>query len=332
MSAPALRTWGRGDRVVVTGGAGFVGSWLCDRLVADGVRVWCVDSLITGSRANVAGLEGDPLFTFVEADVCDGLDVPGPLDLIMHLASPASPLHYLREPLATLQAGSRGTTQALDLAARTGARFLLASTSEVYGDPLVHPQPETYWGNVNPIGPRSVYDEAKRFSEALTAAYRREGLVDTVIARIFNTFGPRMALDDGRVVPAFVTQALSGDPLTVAGDGSQTRSLCFVEDTVEGLLRLAGSEGSGPVNIGSDLETTICELAALVLDLTGSASSLVHVELPEDDPRLRRPDLARAHTLLGWSPRTPVREGLERTVRWIADELGLAAVIPAQPA
>ena len=332
MSAPALRTWGRGDRVVVTGGAGFVGSWLCDRLVADGVRVWCVDSLITGSRANVAGLEGDPLFTFVEADVCDGLDVPGPLDLIMHLASPASPLHYLREPLATLQAGSRGTTQALDLAARTGARFLLASTSEVYGDPLVHPQPETYWGNVNPIGPRSVYDEAKRFSEALTTAYRREGLVDTVIARIFNTFGPRMALDDGRVVPAFVTQALSGDPLTVAGDGSQTRSLCFVEDTVEGLLRLAGSEGSGPVNIGSDLETTICELAALVLDLTGSASSLVHVELPEDDPRLRRPDLARAHTLLGWSPRTPVREGLERTVRWIADELGLAAVIPAQPA
>ncbi|WP_295657238.1 NAD-dependent epimerase/dehydratase family protein, partial [uncultured Nocardioides sp.] len=214
----------------------------------------------------------------------------------------------------------------------TGARFLLASTSEVYGDPLVHPQPETYWGNVNPIGPRSVYDEAKRFSEALTEAHRREGLVDTVIARIFNTFGPRMALDDGRVVPAFVTQALSGDPLTVAGDGSQTRSLCYVEDTVEGLLRLAGSEGSGPVNIGSDRETTICELAALVLDLTGSASSLVHVELPEDDPRLRRPDLARAHTLLGWSPRTPVREGLERTVRWIADELGLAAVIPAQRA
>ncbi|WKN46748.1 UDP-glucuronic acid decarboxylase family protein [Nocardioides sp. Arc9.136] len=305
---------------VVTGGAGFVGSWLCQRLLADGHEVWCVDSFVTGGRDNVAHLLHDPRFHLVVADVCDPFDVPGEVDLVLHLASPASPVHYLRMPVETLMVGSRGTTNALDLAERKGARFLMASTSEVYGDPLEHPQRETYWGNVNPIGPRSVYDEAKRFSEALTTAYREHRGVDTVIARIFNTYGPRMADQDGRVVPTFVHQALAGEPLTVAGDGSQTRSLCFVEDTVDGLLRLAASGEPGPVNIGNDQELTVLQIAELITELTGSDSRVDFVDLPTDDPKVRRPDIGRAEQLLGWRPSTPVREGLSRTVRWMAGE------------
>ncbi|WP_435741278.1 UDP-glucuronic acid decarboxylase family protein [Nocardioides sp. SYSU DS0663] len=310
---------------VVTGGAGFVGSWLCQRLLADGHEVWCIDSLVTGRRDNIAHLLPDPCFTFVEADVCEPFDVPGDVDLVLHLASPASPVHYLRMPIETLQVGSTGTTNALDLAERKQARFLMASTSEVYGDPLEHPQRETYWGNVNPVGPRSVYDEAKRFSEALTTAYRDHRGVDTVIARLFNTYGPRMAHQDGRVVPTFVHQALLGEPLTVAGDGSQTRSLCFVEDTVEGLLRLAASGERGPVNIGNDRELTVLEIAEVVKEITGSDSPIEFIDLPTDDPKVRRPDISRAEELLGWRPRTPVRDGLSRTVAWMAAERAEAA-------
>ncbi|MCW2815196.1 MAG: NAD-dependent epimerase/dehydratase [Nocardioides sp.] len=312
---------------VVTGGAGFVGSWLCEQLLACGVQVVCVDSFLTGSPRNVEHLVGQdgPGFTLVEADVADGIPLPrsvsdAGVDVVFHLASPASPVHYLALPLQTLRAGSHGTENALLLAAEHGARFLLASTSEVYGDPLVHPQPEHYWGNVNPIGPRSVYDESKRFAEAVTSAYRRQG-VDATIARIFNTFGPRMAVDDGRVVSTFVAQALAGEPLTVAGDGSQTRSLCWVEDTVEGLVRLAASGHAGPVNIGNDVETTVLELADTVRELTDSTSPLRFVDLPEDDPRVRRPDLTVARRDLGWSPGTPARVGLERTVAWVSREL-----------
>jgi dTDP-glucose 4,6-dehydratase len=313
-----------GSHVVVTGGAGFVGSWLCERLLVEGARVWCVDSLLTGSRDNVAHLQsGD--FTLVEADICDGVPAPERVDLVMHLASPASPVHYHRWPLETLRVGSVGTTNALELAAAHDARFLLASTSEVYGDPLAHPQPESYWGHVNPVGPRSVYDEAKRFSEAVTSAYRRTRGVSTVIARIFNTFGPRMAVADGRVVPTFVQQALDGEPLTVAGDGSQSRSLCYFEDTVEGLLRLATSTCAGPVNIGNDEETTVLELADTIRGLTGSTSRLRFVDLPEDDPRVRRPDLTAARTQLGWSPSTPVEHGLKQTVGWITEQLAANA-------
>jgi dTDP-glucose 4,6-dehydratase len=313
-----------GQHVVVTGGAGFVGSWLCERLLGEGATVWCVDSMLTGSRDNVAHLRS-PAFTLIEADVCERIPVPGPVDLVMHLASPASPVHYHRWPLETLRVGSVGTTNALELAAAHDARFLLASTSEVYGDPQAHPQPESYWGHVNPVGPRSVYDEAKRFSEAVTAAYRRTRGVSTVIARIFNTYGPRMAVADGRVVPTFVQQALDGEPLTIAGDGSQSRSLCYVEDTVEGLLRLALSSSAGPVNIGNDDETTVLRLAERVRDLTGSDSRLRFVELPEDDPRVRRPDLTAARTELGWSPSTTLEEGLKQTVGWIAEQLAADA-------
>jgi dTDP-glucose 4,6-dehydratase len=305
---------------VVTGGAGFVGSWLCERLLADGHEVWAVDSLVTGRRDNVAHLLDDPCFHLVVTDVCDPFDVPGDVETVFHLASPASPVHYLRLPVETLMVGSRGTGNALDLAERKGARFLMASTSEVYGDPLEHPQRESYWGNVNPVGPRSVYDEAKRFSEALTTAYRDARGVDTVIARIFNTYGPRMADRDGRVVPTFVHQALAGEPLTVAGDGSQTRSLCFVEDTVDGLLRLAASGVPGPVNIGNDRELTVLQIAELVRELTGSDSPVELVDLPTDDPKMRRPDITLAEQALGWRPRTPVREGLSRTVQWMAEQ------------
>jgi dTDP-glucose 4,6-dehydratase len=307
-----------GARIVVTGGAGFLGSWLCERLVGEGATVVCVDSLVTGSRENVASLEAHPRFTVVRADVCDGIPVDGHVDMVFHLASVASPVHYLRLPLETLRTGSVGTTHALDLAARTGARFLLGSTSEVYGDPLEHPQHESYWGNVNPIGPRSVYDEAKRFAEASTAAYRRARGTDTTIARIFNTYGPRMALADGRVVPAFVQQALAGEPLTVAGDGSQTRSLCWVGDTVDGLVRLAASGEAGPVNIGGDVEITVLDLARRVIQLTRSSSTIEHVPLPQDDPQVRRPDLTQAEGLLGWRPRTPLDDGLTRTIEWMA--------------
>jgi dTDP-glucose 4,6-dehydratase len=311
-----------GARVVVTGGAGFLGSWLCRRLLAAGAEVVCLDSLVTGARDNVAELESRPQFTVVEADVCDPIAVHGPVDFVFHLASVASPVHYLRLPLETLRTGSVGTVHALDLAERTGARFILASTSEVYGDPLEHPQHESYWGNVNPLGPRSVYDEAKRFGEATTAAYRRARGVDTTIARIFNTYGPRMALDDGRVVPAFIQQALADEPLTVAGDGSQTRSLCWVEDTVDGLLRLAESSSAGPVNIGSEHETTVLALAATIRRLVGSASPIQFVPLPENDPQLRCPDITEAMGLLGWRPRMPLEDGLSATVEWVRARLG----------
>jgi dTDP-glucose 4,6-dehydratase len=312
---------GPGSRVVVTGGAGFVGSWLCERLLADGAEVVCVDSLVTGARDNVRHLEERPprsrAFTFVEADVCEPLpDVveSGPVDAVLHLASIASPVHYQRLPIETLRSGSVGTIAVLELAQRHGARFLLASTSEVYGDPEVHPQPESYWGHVNPVGPRSVYDESKRFAEAITMAYRRDRGVDTAIARIFNTYGPRMALDDGRVVPAFVTQALAGEPLTVFGEGTQTRSLCWVEDTVDGLVRLARSAEPGPVNVGGDRETTMLELAELVRALVGSHSAIRFLDLPEDDPKVRRPDCTLARELLGWEPTVALQEGLRRTI------------------
>ena len=311
-----------GSRVVVTGGAGFVGSWLCERLLGEGAAVWCVDNYATGSADKVAHLVEHPAFTLVQADVSDGIPDPGDVDLVMHLACPASPVHYLRLPLETLRVASAGTVHALDLAERHGARFVLSSTSEVYGDPLEHPQRESYWGHVNPIGPRSVYDEGKRFAEATTAAYHRARGVDVAIARIFNTYGPRMSLDDGRVVPTFLKQALRGEPLTVAGDGSQTRSLCWVEDTVDGLVRLACSTERGPVNLGNDEETTMLALARRIVEITGSRSEVRHVPLPEDDPRVRRPDISLARRVLGWVPTMSAEEGLKRTVRWMEETLG----------
>jgi dTDP-glucose 4,6-dehydratase len=310
-----------GGRAVVTGGAGFLGSWLCERLLDGGTEVVCVDNLATGAPGNLRHLEERPGFTFVDRDVSEALQVDGPVDSVFHLASPASPVHYLRLPIETMRVGSLGTMAALELAERHRARFLLASTSEVYGDPLVHPQPETYWGNVNPIGPRSVYDEAKRFSEALTMAYRRERDLDTGIVRIFNTYGPRMRLDDGRAIPSFMSQALSGKPITVAGDGRQTRSLCYVEDTVAGILALAGSDHPGPVNIGSPYELSMLELAQRIKDLTGSPSPIEFVDLPVDDPKVRRPDTRLAESVLGWTPRVEVEEGLKRTLEWMSESL-----------
>ena len=283
-----------------------------------GLEVVCVDNFVTGSHDNAAELLRRPGFSVLEQDVSIGLPVDGPVDWVLHLACPASPVDYLRLPIETMMVGSQGTKHALELAERHGARFLLASTSEVYGDPAVHPQPETYWGNVNPIGPRSVYDESKRFAEALTTAYRNERRVDTGIIRIFNTFGPRMRVDDGRAIPAFMSQALAGRPLTVAGDGSQTRSLCFVEDTVEGIVAMAASPHAGPVNIGSQDEMTMLELAERVRGLTGSRSPVEYVELPVDDPRVRRPDTTLAAKLLGWQPQVSIEEGLKRTLEWFA--------------
>jgi dTDP-glucose 4,6-dehydratase len=314
-----------GKRVVVTGGAGFVGSWVCERLLDLDAEVLCVDNLLTGAAENLGGMRDRRGFGFLEQDISAGLDVDGRVDAVLHLASPASPVHYLRWPVETLRVGSLGTMHALDLAERRHARFLLASTSEVYGDPLEHPQAETYWGNVNPVGPRSVYDESKRFAESLTTAYRTDRGVDACIARIFNTYGPRMRVDDGRAIPAFMSQALAGRPLTVAGDGTQTRSLCFVEDTVEGLLALAASKHSGPVNIGNGEEMTILELAERVVTLTGSSSGIEHVELPVDDPKVRCPDTTLARRLLGWQPVVPLDEGLKRTLEWFARQ-------PARPA
>ena len=305
-------------RVVVTGGAGFLGSHVCDVLVARGDDVVCVDNLCTGRHDNVAHLGGRANFTFVAGDVSAGIDVAGPVDLVMHLASPASPPEYLRLAIETLEVGSLGTMHTLRLARDKGARFFLASTSEVYGDPLVHPQPESYWGNVNPIGPRSVYDEAKRFAEAVTMAYHRERGVDVRISRIFNTYGPRMRADDGRVVTNFVTQALAGRPLTVYGQGSQTRSFCYVDDQVRGLVALPDSDHVGPVNIGNPDEFTVLELARAVLELTGSDSEIVFEPLPRDDPAQRRPDISLAAKVLGWEPRVALREGLERTIAWFS--------------
>ena len=294
---------------VITGGAGFLGSHLCDRLVADGLRVICVDNLETGSLQNVEHLRGD-LFHFVNHDITTHLEIEEPIDFVFHLASPASPIDYLRLPLQTLKVGSYGTHNALGLAKFKRARFLLASTSEVYGDPAVHPQPETYWGNVNPIGPRGVYDEAKRYAEALTMAYHRQQGVDTCIVRIFNTYGTRMRPHDGRAIPTFARQALANEPLTVFGDGSQTRSFCYVDDLVRGLVLLARSGEHLPVNIGNPRELSLLELAETVIRVTGSRSEIVFEALPVDDPQVRQPDITRARQLLGWEPQISLEDGL----------------------
>jgi dTDP-glucose 4,6-dehydratase len=306
-------------RAVVTGGAGFLGSHLCEHLLERGVEVVCLDNFLTGSAENVVHLVEHPGFRLVRCDVTDYVHVPGPVDLVLHFASPASPLDYLRMPIETLKVGSLGTLHTLGLAHEKGARYVLASTSEVYGDPLVHPQPEEYWGNVNPVGPRGVYDEAKRFSEALTTAYRTSKGTDTGIVRIFNTYGPRMRADDGRAIPAFVGQALDGRPLTVAGDGSQTRSICYVDDTVRGVLALACSDQPGPVNIGNPDELSMLRLAEWIVELTGSSSRIDHVDLPVDDPKVRRPDTRRARELLGWQPVVGSEDGLRRTISWFAE-------------
>jgi dTDP-glucose 4,6-dehydratase len=305
-----------GRRVVVTGGAGFLGSHLCEALVGRGDRVVAVDDMSTGVVDNVDSLLADPSFELVEADVSAGVPVEGPVDAVMHFASPASPPDYLARPLETLAVGSEGTRHSLALAAEHGARFILASTSEVYGDPVVHPQPETYWGNVNPVGPRSVYDEAKRFAEALTMATHRTTGLDVGILRIFNTYGPRLRPGDGRVVSNFLVQAIEGRPLTVYGDGSQTRSLCFVDDEVAGILALLDSDLTGPVNIGNPDELTVLELAHAVLALTGSSSTVVYEPLPTDDPTRRRPDITLARRELGWEPVVALEEGLRRTAEF----------------
>ena len=306
----------RRKRAVVTGGAGFLGSHLIERLLADGFEVLCLDNFLTGVRDNVEHLAVRDGFTLRDLDVTRTVEVSGPVDAVLHLASPASPVDYLRFPLQTLHAGSLGTFNALDLARAKHARFLLASTSETYGDPQVHPQPETYWGNVNPVGPRAVYDEAKRFAEAATTAYRSSHGVNTAIVRIFNTFGPRMRPCDGRAVPTFVHQALAGEPLTVAGDGTQTRSVCYVDDLVDGLVRVLHSDQAGPINIGNPHELTVLELAETIRRLTGSGSPISFVPRPVDDPGLRRPDTTLARTALGWEPRVTLEDGLLRTIGW----------------
>jgi dTDP-glucose 4,6-dehydratase len=300
--------------ILVTGGAGFLGSHLCDRFLKDGYSVVAMDNLITGSTDNFAHLEGCRDFRFIHQDVTDYIFLAQPIYAVVHFASPASPLDYHELPIQTLKVGSLGTHKALGLAKNKGARFLLASTSEVYGDPLIHPQPETYWGNVNPVGPRGVYDEAKRFAEALTMAYRRVHGVNTRIARIFNTFGPRMRLNDGRAIPAFMTQSLRGEPITVFGNGQQTRSFCYVTDLIEGITRLLHSDMQEPVNLGNPEEWTVLRMAETVRELAGSAAPIVHEELPEDDPRVRQPDISLARKHLQWTPRTPIAEGLKATL------------------
>jgi dTDP-glucose 4,6-dehydratase len=311
---------------VITGGAGFLGSHLCERLLAEGHRVTCVDNLLTGNRDNLAHLFDRPEFRFVEHDVSKPFEIDGPVDYVLHFASPASPIDYLELPIQTLKVGSLGTHNTLGLAKAKQARFLLASTSEVYGDPLVHPQPETYWGNVNPVGPRGVYDEAKRFAEAMAMAYHRTHGLSVRIVRIFNTYGPRMRLRDGRVVPAFVSQALNGEPMTVFGDGSQTRSFCFVLDLVEGIYRLLLSDIETPFNIGNPHEMTILEFAKTIREATGSRSEIVFKPLPEDDPKTRRPDITQARTRLGWEPKVGLAEGLESTIRYFRAALEKARV------
>jgi nucleoside-diphosphate-sugar epimerase len=305
-----------GQRIVVTGGAGFLGSHLCRALLARGDEVVAIDNLITGAMRNVEDLIGTPGFTFQHHDVSNYVHVSGDIDAVMHLASPASPADFERIPIQILKVGSRGTQHALGLAKDKGARFFLASTSEVYGDPLVHPQPETYWGNVNPIGPRGVYDEAKRFAEAMTFAYHRYHQVDVRVVRIFNTYGPSMRPDDGRAVSNFLVQALHGKPITVFGDGSQSRSFTYVDDEIRGFLALLDSDETGPINIGNDNEFTILELAQLAIEITGSSSEIVYEPLPVDDPMQRKPDLTLARTKLGWEPTIQLREGLERTAEY----------------
>src|SRR5881296_4442897 len=308
-------------RILVTGAAGFLGSHLCDRLLALGHRVVGMDNFITGNRSNLDHLKSHPSFQLILHDVANFIEVEGPLEGVLHFASPASPVDYLELPIQTLKVGSLGTHKALGLAKLKGARFLLASTSEVYGDPLINPQGEDYWGNVNPIGPRCVYDEAKRFAEALTMAYHRAHGVETRIVRIFNTHGPRMRLNDGRVVPNFVSQVLGGEPLTVYGDGSQTRSFCYVADLVEGIVRLLRSDYTGPVNCGNPQEVTILEFARTIIRLSGSKSPIVFRPLPEDDPKVRQPDITRARKLLGWEPRVGLEEGLRRTIDFFGEKL-----------
>ncbi len=302
-------------RVLVTGGAGFIGSHICDDLLARGWDVVCMDNLLTGSLTNVAHIR-EPRFTFVKHDVTNFIEVEGPLDYVLHFASPASPIDYLELPIQTLKVGSLGTHRALGLAKAKRAKFLLASTSEVYGDPLVHPQREDYWGNVNPVGPRGVYDEAKRFAEAITMAYHRFHGLDTRIVRIFNTYGSRMRLTDGRAVPTFIRQALTGEPLTVYGDGSQTRSFIYVSDLVDGIWRLMNAAFNNPVNLGNPREMTLLELAKQVLRLSGARSEIVFRPLPTDDPKVRQPDISRARELLGWEPRVELDEGLRQTIEW----------------
>jgi dTDP-glucose 4,6-dehydratase len=312
------------SRTVVLGGAGFLGSHLCDHLLSRGEEVVCVDDFSTGRRVNLVHLENHPAFTVIEADISVVIPVDGPVSGVFHLASPASPPEYLARPLETLAVGSEGTRRGLELARDRGVRFLMASTSEVYGDPTVHPQPEEYWGNVNPIGPRSVYDEAKRFAEALCMAHHRTEGTDVGIARIFNTYGPRLRPDDGRVVSNFLLQAMRGEPLTVYGDGSQTRSLCFVDDQIRGLVALFDADLLGPVNIGNPDEYTILELATTIVELLGSRSPIIHRPLPVDDPHRRRPDISLARTALAWEPTTLLREGLSQTAAYLAAEAGVA--------
>ncbi|RVU22417.1 SDR family oxidoreductase [Streptomyces antnestii] len=309
-------------RAVVTGGAGFLGSHLCERLLGSGFdHVLCVDNFLTGTARNLDSLTARDGFRLARYDIAEPLHVPGPVDVVLHLASPASPVDYLRHPLETLRAGSLGTWNALELARRKSARFVLASTSESYGDPQVHPQPETYWGHVNPVGPRSCYDEAKRFSEALTAAYRRTGKVNSGIVRIFNTFGPRMRVRDGRVVPTLIRQALGRVPMTVTGDGKQTRSLCYVDDLVEGIVRMARCSLAGPVNLGNPEERTVLDLAHRIRNLTGSPAEILLVPRPQDDPERRCPDITLARAQLGWRPTTLLDEGLRRTIHWFSTVL-----------
>jgi dTDP-glucose 4,6-dehydratase len=310
-------------RMLVTGGAGFLGSHLCDRLLAEGHEVIAMDNFVTGKPRNIAHLETDRRFHFIEHNVTKFISVEGDIDAVLHFASPASPIDYLELPIQTLKVGSLGTHNALGLALAKGARFLLASTSEVYGDPLVHPQPETYWGNVNPIGPRGVYDEAKRFAEAMTMAYRRAHGVPTRIVRIFNTYGERMRLRDGRVVPALIGQALAGEPMTVFGDGLQTRSFCYVSDLVDGIYRLLLSDERDPVNLGNPAELSVLEFAKTIQRLTGTRSEIVFRPLPIDDPRVRQPDIRKALEKLGWEPKVGLEEGLTRTIEFFRTELAL---------
>jgi len=308
-------------RAVITGGAGFLGSHLCERLLAEGYEVVCVDNLITGRTENIAHLLERPDFKFLHHDVSKPFEIEGPVDRVLHFASPASPIDYLELPIQTLKVGSLGTHNTLGLAKAKRARYLLASTSEVYGDPKEHPQKETYWGNVNPVGPRGVYDEAKRFAEAMAMAYHRAHGLEVRIVRIFNTYGPRMRVRDGRVVPAFIPQALAGEPITVFGEGKQTRSFCFVSDLVEGIWRLLGSDVTTPVNIGNPHEMTILEFAETIRDAVGSRSPIVFKPLPVDDPQTRQPDITLARTLLGWEPEVSLREGLEGTIQYFREVL-----------
>ncbi len=308
---------------VVTGGAGFLGSHLCDRLIGEGAHVTAIDNLITGDMRNIAHLVGNDHFRFVKHDVTEYIFVDGPVDYILHFASPASPIDYLKLPIQTLKVGSLGTHKALGLAKNKNARFLLASTSEIYGDPLIHPQPETYWGNVNPVGLRGVYDEAKRFAEAMTMAYQRYHAVQTRIVRIFNTYGPRMRINDGRAIPAFISQALRGEDVTVFGSGKQTRSVCYVDDLIEGIFRLLLSDIGDPVNIGNQSEISMLDLAKEVIQLTGSNSKLVFKELPEDDPKVRQPETTRAKKLLDWEARVDRKDGLRNTIAYFRTAMGL---------